>query len=49
VAPGQQLDPAEIRRFCADRLAAYKIPIDFTRVDALPRNAAGKLMREHIT
>jgi O-succinylbenzoic acid--CoA ligase len=47
-APGQCLDPAEIRRFCADRLAGYKIPVDFSIVDALPRNATGKLMRDRI-
>ena len=47
-APGQRLDPAEIRRFCIDRLAGYKIPVAFTIVDTLPRNSAGKLMRERI-
>jgi len=47
-APGQRLDPAEIRRFCTDRLAGYKIPVAFAIVDALPRNCAGKLMRERI-
>jgi len=46
--PGQRLDPAEIRRFCGDRLAGYKIPVAFTIVDALPRNTAGKLMREKL-
>jgi len=48
-APGQRPDPAEIRQFCRDRLAGYKIPVEFTLVDALPRNAAGKLVRERIT
>jgi O-succinylbenzoic acid--CoA ligase len=47
-APGQRLDPAEIRRFCTDRLAGYKIPVAFAIVDALPRNSAGKLVRERI-
>jgi O-succinylbenzoic acid--CoA ligase len=47
-APGQDLDPVEIRRFCSDRLAGYKIPVAFTIVDALPRNSAGKLVRERI-
>ena len=46
--PGQHLDPAEIRRFCGDRLAGYKIPVAFTIVDALPRNTTGKLMREKL-
>jgi len=48
-APGQRPDPAEIRRFCAGRLAGYKIPVDFAIVDTLPRNSAGKLLRERIT
>jgi len=47
-APGTGLDLAELRGFCAERLARYKIPVDFKRVDALPRNAAGKLLRERI-
>jgi O-succinylbenzoic acid--CoA ligase len=48
-APGQQLDLAKVRGFCADRLAGYKIPMAFTVVDELPRNSAGKLVRERIT
>ncbi|MBW1844359.1 MAG: o-succinylbenzoate--CoA ligase [Deltaproteobacteria bacterium] len=47
--PGQALDSAEIRRFCVDRLAGYKIPVEFTVVDSLPRTATGKLRREQIT
>jgi O-succinylbenzoic acid--CoA ligase len=48
-SPGQQLDLAKVRRFCTDRLAGYKIPVAFTIVDELPRNFAGKLVRERIT
>jgi len=48
-APGQRLDLAKVRRFCVDRLAGYKIPVAFTVVDELPRNSAGKLVRERIT
>jgi O-succinylbenzoic acid--CoA ligase len=47
-ATGQRLDAAEVRRFCAERLAGYKIPVEYAIVDALPRNAAGKLMRDRI-
>ena len=46
-APGAAApDPAELARFCAGRLARYKIP---KRVEVsetpLPRNAAGKLLK----
>ena len=46
-APGAAApDPAELERFCAGRLARYKIP---KRVEVsetpLPRNAAGKLLK----
>jgi O-succinylbenzoic acid--CoA ligase len=47
-APGKRLEPEEIRRFCSDRLAGYKIPVAFTIVDELPRNSVGKLVRERI-
>jgi O-succinylbenzoic acid--CoA ligase len=35
----------ELRRFCRERLAGYKVPVAFEFVDALPRNAVGKLRR----
>lgn len=35
----------ELLAYCAARLAAYKVPRAVYWVDALPRNAAGKLMR----
>ncbi len=47
-ARGLRPDPAEIRRFCAERLAGYKIPAAFRFVERLPRNAAGKLLRARI-
>ena len=39
-------DEAELRRFCAERLADYKVPETFTLMaDPLPRNANGKLLK----
>jgi acyl-CoA synthetase (AMP-forming)/AMP-acid ligase II len=36
----------ELKRFCAERLADYKVPETFTLVDEpLPRNANGKLLK----
>jgi acetyl-CoA synthetase len=42
---GAARDAAEIERFAAERLAAYKRPRAVVFVDALPRTANGKLMR----
>jgi acyl-coenzyme A synthetase/AMP-(fatty) acid ligase len=39
-------DAAEIERFAAERLAAYKRPRTIVFVDALPRTANGKLKRQ---
>ncbi|RLQ22645.1 AMP-dependent synthetase [Seongchinamella sediminis] len=43
---GQSLSAAEIRTFCADKLAAFKIPRHIWILDApLPRNASGKFVK----
>jgi len=39
------LDHVGIRRYCAARLAAYKIPRTIVFVDAIPRTARGKIDR----
>lgn len=39
-------DAAELKRFCAERLADYKVPETFTLMtEPLPRNANGKLLK----
>jgi long-chain acyl-CoA synthetase len=41
-----QAGPAALRAFCAERLSDYKVPESFTFLtDALPRNAAGKVLK----
>jgi O-succinylbenzoic acid--CoA ligase len=47
--PGATADVEELRRFCSDRLARFKVPVTFQFVDELPRNAAGKLERHRLT
>ena len=41
--PGANLDSAALSAWCRQRLAGYKVPKSFTVVEALPRNAAGKV------
>jgi long-chain acyl-CoA synthetase len=43
-----ELDLAALRKHCRMHLAAYKIPLLFTAVDALPTTASGKLLRRAI-
>jgi len=38
----------ELERFVADRLARYKCPRLYTRLDALPKGANGKLLRRRL-
>ncbi|MDQ3810277.1 MAG: o-succinylbenzoate--CoA ligase [Chloroflexota bacterium] len=38
----------ELVRFCRARIAGYKVPRRVTFADALPRNAAGKLLRREL-
>jgi len=46
--PGTQAAAGELKDFCAQRLARYKIPAHIIFVDELPRNAAGKLVRHQL-
>jgi fatty-acyl-CoA synthase len=43
--PDAAIDADELKEFCASHLADYKRPRHVTFVDALPRNATGKVMK----
>ncbi|MHB8511147.1 MAG: o-succinylbenzoate--CoA ligase [Actinomycetota bacterium] len=38
----------EIRAFCSERLAKFKVPRDVVFTDSLPRNATGKLVKDQL-
>jgi len=42
---GYTLTIEELREFCRDKLADYKIPRILKIVDLLPRNASGKILK----
>ncbi|MEZ5219433.1 MAG: long-chain fatty acid--CoA ligase [Ilumatobacteraceae bacterium] len=46
--PGASLDRATVVEHCKDRLAKFKIPDDLAIVDALPRNATGKVLKREL-
>jgi long-chain acyl-CoA synthetase len=46
--PEQEIDPDEIRAFVSQRLAKYKVPKYVELVEALPRNANGKVMKSEL-
>lgn len=38
----------DLQAFCRERLAGYQVPKRVVRLDALPRNATGKLLRDQL-
>ena len=42
---GDELDYAELKSWCIERMSSYKIPKHVKRLDALPRNAMGKVTK----
>ncbi len=45
---GAELDAAGIREFCRGTLTPYKIPRRFVRLEELPRNLIGKVLRREV-
>jgi long-chain acyl-CoA synthetase len=46
--PGASAEASDILSFARSRIAAFKIPKSIDFVDALPRNAAGKVLRRQL-
>lgn len=46
--PDAPPDTDELRGYCRERLAGFKVPVQWTFVTGLPRNANGKLVRREL-
>jgi len=48
VRPGETLTDEEVRRFCRNNLASFKVPRYVEFIDQLPKNIIGKTMKKHL-
>jgi len=46
--PSTELSLHELQRWAKDRLAPYKVPRAMRTVEALPRNAVGKVVKPEV-
>jgi len=46
--PGKEIDVDDVRAFCEERLARYKVPRYYEVIDALPKNVIGKTLRKEL-
>ena len=47
-ASGDELEPDAIIEFCDGRISGMKTPKDYAFIDALPRNANGKVLKTEL-
>ena len=45
---GAECSGLELRRYCSEHLASYKVPQTFEFRDALPRNPSGKVVKREL-
>jgi acyl-CoA synthetase (AMP-forming)/AMP-acid ligase II len=48
LAPGAPFDAAGIIAHCRENLAHYKCPSSVDRMDVLPRNPSGKILKREL-
>ena len=48
VKPGQKCGGADLQDFCRSRLASFKRPEEIEFIEALPKNALGKILRKEL-
>jgi acyl-CoA synthetase (AMP-forming)/AMP-acid ligase II len=46
--PGRVVDADEVRAYCKENLANFKVPREIRIVDTLPRNPSGKVLKNEL-
>jgi long-chain acyl-CoA synthetase len=46
--PGETLTEEEVIKFCAEKLAKYKIPKKVEFINTLPKSGVGKILRKEL-
>jgi len=46
--PGETVTEDELKAFCKERLAAYKVPTHYEFRDELPKTTVGKILRREL-
>ncbi|MBM3502459.1 MAG: acyl--CoA ligase [Alphaproteobacteria bacterium] len=46
--PGETIAADGLENYCKEQLAKFKVPKEFIFIDALPRNAAGKILKREL-
>jgi acyl-CoA synthetase (AMP-forming)/AMP-acid ligase II len=46
---GHSATPGELQRFCGSHLGRYKVPSEYWFVEALPKNASGKIVKRELS
>ena len=48
IAPGAEVSDADLTAFCRERMASYRVPRSFSRMEEIPRTASGKTLKREL-
>ncbi|UCF29378.1 MAG: long-chain fatty acid--CoA ligase, partial [Chloroflexota bacterium] len=48
VKPGEELTEEEVKAWCSDKLASYKVPTEVEFREELPKTTVGKILRREL-